>query len=563
VTKRAVLMGRVSTTDQAEKGYSLPSQMAACREYAERQGFVVVAEITDDCSGAIPVKDRPGGSKVYRMLDNGEVDVVVQHTIDRTARDKREYPIEFLLFLRYVQDAGAELHFVDTGKADGGIVNLFRAWQAADERRKIRERSMRGKRAKARSGRVVGGRPPYGYRHVRDSDGKIVTFEPVEEEAKIVLLIYQWYVYGDETGKPLAGAAIARRLSEMRVPTPGEVRPGYNRTREPGMWRPGKVLKIISHEVYAGVWHYGVRIGPTRNTRPPEEHIAVSVPAIIDRELWTAAQERRGRNKRMARRNGKRNYLLRGLIKCGCGCSMCGEFFSNHRYYTCSWRQNHHAGIEERTCFARSVRADAIEPDIWEGLVSIFADTARLEELLRIAQQEELEAFNPKREELAAVEAMIIDAEREAGEIGQALKKASGIVGKALEQDMQNVNQRYDALCKRQRKLTAELSATTLTEAAIQDAIRFAEDVRVGIENADYETKRYNLETLKIQVTVQDGRYHVESLIGDWEGEIRKLPRASRKSKGGDKVGIVSASRLQGTNPPEYHSPANRLQPEG
>lgn len=75
---------------------------------------------------------------------------------------------------------------------------------------------MRGKRAKARTGRVVGARPPYGYDHVRDENGKIVNFEPIEEEAQIVRLIFQWYVIGDETGNRLSAAKIAKRLSLCR-----------------------------------------------------------------------------------------------------------------------------------------------------------------------------------------------------------------------------------------------------------------------------------------------------------------------------------------------------------
>ena len=75
---------------------------------------------------------------------------------------------------------------------------------------------------KAKSGKVVAHRPPYGYQHFKDERGKVVNFEPVETEAEIVRLIYHWYVYGDEQGNALAAGAIARRLSEMHVVTPGE-----------------------------------------------------------------------------------------------------------------------------------------------------------------------------------------------------------------------------------------------------------------------------------------------------------------------------------------------------
>ena len=65
-------------------------------------------------------------------------------------------------------------------------------------------------------------------------------------------------------------------------------------------------------------------------------------------------------------------------------------------YYTCTWRNNHHSHLEERTCEGRSVRADAIEVDVWESVVSLFSNLDTLEKHLRIAQQEELAALNPK-----------------------------------------------------------------------------------------------------------------------------------------------------------------------
>ncbi|RIK28888.1 MAG: hypothetical protein DCC56_14500 [Anaerolineae bacterium] len=537
--KKAAIYARVSTDDQADKGYSLPSQLDSCRQYIEQLGYSIVAEFKEDNSGAVPVIDRPQGRRLAEMVKFREVDAVVVHQVDRLSRDI----VDLLASVRNWLRAGVEVYALDVGKIESelDIVLVIKGWQGSDERKKIRERSMRGKRAKARTGRVIGSRAPYGYDHVRDENGKIVNFEPLEEEAKIVQLIYRWYVYGDESGQRLAAGRIAKRLSEMHISTPGETNPGYHRTRGKGMWHAYTVLSIIERETYAGIWRFGVRIGPTRNQRPKDEWIEVNVPALVDRETWELAQELKGQNKVFSRRNKKYNYLLSGLIRCVCGRAMSGEFFSDHQYYTCSWRNNHHIHLEERVCKARSVRADAIDADVWESILDLFGDLEKLEKQLRIAQQEELAALDPKLEELNAVQAMIAQTEVDAVEIGQALKRAAGLVAKSLEQNMNEVNQRYDALCRRLETLQTELNVTQLTDDTIQDLIEFAQDVFVGIENADFHTKRRNLEMLKVRVEVNNGIFKIDSLAGQISGEIRKLPKAIRYSDDSGGGGVTNS----------------------
>ena len=91
-----------------------------------------------------------------------------------------------------------------------------------------------------------------------------------------------------------------------------------------------------------------------------------------------------------------------------------------------------------------------------------------------MAQQQELEALDPKLEELNTVEAMIADTELEAVEIGQAMKRASGLVARTLDQNMKEVNTRYEALCERRDTLQSEVSVVRLTDSAIQEVMEFA-----------------------------------------------------------------------------------------
>ncbi len=182
------------------------------------------------------------------------------------------------------------------------------------------------------------------------------------------------------------------------------------------------------------------------------------------------------------------------------------------------------------------MRADAIETDIWGEIEELFADLDRLWDGLKTAQQEELDAQDPERAELQAVEGLIEQADCEAREIAAALPKASGRVGETLQAKADEVNARYDMLTKRRGELIAKLGARRLTDDAIAEILQYARDVREGIQGADFDTKRRILESLDAQVTVKDGRYFLKCVLGETEGAIRKLPKTRE-------VGIVQDSR--------------------
>ena len=76
---------RVSSKGQAkEDRYSLTDQAEACREKAEREGWVVV-EVHADAWDSED-RERPGLQKLLAAARSGEIDVVLAHTPDRLAR---------------------------------------------------------------------------------------------------------------------------------------------------------------------------------------------------------------------------------------------------------------------------------------------------------------------------------------------------------------------------------------------------------------------------------------------------------------------------------------------
>ena len=529
--KRAILYARVSTDEQAEKGYSLPSQFDAMRKYAAQQGFEIAAEFQDDYSGATPIEHRPEGRKAYAMLQSGAADVIIAYTIDRFVRppedgDEWEMPI----LIRGLAKLGKEIHTVRRGKLNTNfadlLIALLDARKAGEERRDIRERSMRGKRQKVKSGKVIGMRAPFGYRYVRDAHGKVVTLEIDETTARIVRLIFKWYVHGDEHGKRLSVRAIAFRLSEMCITPPGELQRGYKfRKHGKRVWTYSTIGCMLKSEVYAGVWRYGFHI-PKRNDFT--EPVVANVPAIVGREMWEQAQAQRKRNQELSLRNTKHEYLLSGLIRCGlCGIAFGGETHHDHQYYGCTYGSVRVAKFEGRCANRLKIRADAIEVDVWDEIRELFRDLDRLWVELKRAQQNEIDAVLPIRERLQITDDFITQAEHNAAKIARALEDAErgGAVYKALKRDEIEVNASLDALAKQREKHLQELGACKLTNQNIEMIMDFARKVRKGIDKATFNTKRRYLEVLDVRVTITPGKYHLKCIVGEKDGEISQIKR--------------------------------------
>jgi len=183
--KRAVLYARVSTDEQARSGYSLAQQMEALREYAAREGYEVLEEVTDPGQSGASL-ERPGMDRVRDLVAAGGVSVVLAQDRDRLAREpayhyllRREFE-EHGCFLRALNDHGDDS---PEGELTDGILDQL----AKFERAKTAERSRRGKLRKAREGKIVAGHTPnYGFRFNSARDG----YEVDEDTMPVVRRIF-------------------------------------------------------------------------------------------------------------------------------------------------------------------------------------------------------------------------------------------------------------------------------------------------------------------------------------------------------------------------------------
>lgn len=369
---------RVSTDDQARKGYSLDDQIDACRRHLLGLEHNTIEEYIDNgYSGEF--LERPGLERLRKDLQKGLISTVAIYDPDRLSRNLTNQ----LLIADEIEKAGAKITFV-TGDYDcspeGRLFFSMKGAISAYEKSKIRERTSRGRRAKATKGKIVLNAHPFGY----DWDEKNSMYIINEQDAKKIRLIYDLCIthgYGSRR--------ITLELLHLGVM-------GINN-------RPlstSTVSRILTKEMYYGQHHlFKQRTCKTgQNTReiksnPPELWIPIKIPAIVTQETWEAAQKQIQRNKKLATRNTKHNYLLRGFLYCAlCGRAMTAYARPSKRktgidkvyyYYSCISKESNSYIIGNPPCQCRRIPAEDLDTTIWECLVNIAKSRSYLLDYLQ------------------------------------------------------------------------------------------------------------------------------------------------------------------------------------
>ena len=148
-TPRVGLYARVSTHDQQ----TLPLQLSAMREHAERRGWVVVLDVEDVGSG---VRDRPKRDDLMRAARRRELDLILVWRLDRWGRSLVDL-VATLQELTALQvgfiSLGEALDLTTpSGRALAGMLAVF----AEFEREVLRERVRAGIAQARREGRPHG-----------------------------------------------------------------------------------------------------------------------------------------------------------------------------------------------------------------------------------------------------------------------------------------------------------------------------------------------------------------------------------------------------------------------
>ncbi len=360
----ALVYLRVSTEDQAEKGYSITAQREEGVNKAVELGCNPenIHIFSDEgVSGA--VLERPQLMAALDMLKRGAegTQYFICYDSSRLSRNAAHQ----LIIIDQIKKSNAKLIFIKNNyqdDAEGRFQLTVMAAVDEYERARLKLRTEMGKRAKAAQHKLTHNPGLYGYDFDPLTDKLVIN----EENGNNLKRIFSMF-----TEEHMSPAEIAERLNASEVPSP--------RMKQ---WSRVTIRRILSNPSYLGklfirrydTRDYRLNRYKTKDQkskvkeRPQSEWIPVEIPQLIDRVVWDKAQNILKITSRICKRTEKGQFLLMPYLKCGiCGSLMSGKKIESdertYRYYICT---NKYKDSKEERCQASLLRAEHLEKQVWE-----------------------------------------------------------------------------------------------------------------------------------------------------------------------------------------------------
>ena len=235
-TTRLIAYLRVSTIEQADKGYGLDVQREAIRKAAKQLGAKIVAWTVDEGkSGTLDAVYRPGLLDALTAIRGGRAEGLIMRDLDRLARavTVQEAVLGEVWAHKgtavFTSVPPAEVLRDDPDDPYRTAMRQMRGVFAELDRRLIVKRLRDGRQAKAANGGHIDGPAPYGWRvdepHLANPHGKLV---PVPAEQKALARMKALAAQGKSTRE------IARVLTAEGHPT-----------KRGGRWTSPVVARIL------------------------------------------------------------------------------------------------------------------------------------------------------------------------------------------------------------------------------------------------------------------------------------------------------------------------------
>lgn len=338
---KVAVYSRYSSSKQ-EGGFSIEAQLTACRDYCAKNELYIIKEYIDEAFSGRS-SDRPQFNEMLEDAKTGLFNKIIVHKFDRFSRDRTDSVVIKSNLKKYNVDVISVSEPIPSNAYGVVLESLYESLSHCYSQNLSRE-SLKGMLEAVKLGFHVSGKPPYGYdlKPVMYKGKKRSKLVENKYESKIIKIIFQKYLDNNMGFKN-----IALYLNEQG-----------HKTRNNKLFTPQLINKIAKNETITGTLSYN------KDKKFGFDHVLIENNhiKIIDKKDFNKVQ------KIMNERSTKKlkinsEYLLSGIIKCGCGSPMTGHTGTSkngtkHHYYCCLKK------IKTKTCDQVNYRRDFIDEKV-------------------------------------------------------------------------------------------------------------------------------------------------------------------------------------------------------
>ena len=482
----AALYARVSS-DRQDVDLSVAAQLRALRDYASKNGHLVVREYVDEAESG-RVADRP---QFRKMLDDASkpsapFQEILVWKFSRFTR-KREHAVAFKSMLRRkgIRVVSITEHADDspTGKLMEAIIESVDEFYSEN----LAQEVTRGMREAASRGFWVGTYAPYGYRKVYVQDGakkrpKLETDPPADA---VVKRIFDMALQGKSS------LDITKTLNAEGVASP--------RGKQ---WLKSAVHNMLCNEAYTGTLVWGAN---AKDGAPPVRVEKAFSALVSKRKFRQVASLLRSRApKSVHPRRSSSPYLLSGLVKC----ETCGKALTaaeaksgKYTYYVCHSLLKKGKG----TCETPRLNSKRFEGLIVSNIRENILTESNIRDLVKIVDEEMDGVAREQRKRLKVIEDELEEVKKRLGRIWHVIE--------TTDIEMADATDRIREHRERKEKLevTAEEARSTLSQRRVtldkvETITTFAQDMSEYLKTSELTESRAFIWSFVKEIEVGPGK---------------------------------------------------------
>ncbi len=380
------------------RGESVENQIELCKSYANDNGYNDIFIYEDEGFSGANV-NRPEFKSMMKDAKSKKFDAIICYRLDRISRNVSDFSILINELKKLGIDFISIREQFDTSSPMGTAMMFISSVFAQLERETIAERIKDNMYELAKTGRWLGGTPPFGFssepEYYLDNNSKkkrMIKLLPVDDELSLVKLFFEQYLSLGSLGK------LQKYLMENNI-----------KTRRNSNWDIKALQLLLRNPVYVksseliisylsskgaavfgdpngnGILSYNKKDSKNKYKDISEWIFSVSKHAgTIDDTLWIKAQRQLDGNKNLAPRlvNGGKYGIFNSVLHCAkCGGKMIekqghvskktGETL---RYYVCINKTN----LSDNTCDSKNIRLDKLEKSVMKELFKATEDKVSL-----------------------------------------------------------------------------------------------------------------------------------------------------------------------------------------